>query len=281
MSIIHVSLGFLLLIAPAQGTVKSADGVDIRYEARGSGSPPIVFVHGWSCDRTYWRAQIEHFAKWHQVVAVDLGGHGESGLGRKQWTVESFGADVKAVLDALDLTRAVLVGHSMGGPVILEAFRRASDRIAALVPVDTLFEVGASFGPQEREQFLSPLRADFQAGAGNFVRQWMFTKKSDRKLVERIASDMASAPPDVALSAIESLFDYDEAAALAAVTVPVRLLNADWRSTDLAAARKYKEDVGLAVMPGVGHFLMAEDPEEFNRLLARAIRELTAPASRY
>jgi pimeloyl-ACP methyl ester carboxylesterase len=78
----------------------------------------------------------------------------------------------------------------------------------------------------------------------------------------------------VALSAIESLFGYDAAAALGAATVPVRLLNADLHPTNLEAARRHKADIGLAVMPGVGHFLMVEDPDEFDHLLVRAVREL-------
>ncbi len=73
-----------------------------------------------------------------------------------------------------------------------------------------------------------------------------------------------------------NLFQYDEAAALARTTIPVRLLNADAFPTDLAAARRHKADVELTVMPRVGHFLMAEEPEEFNRLLSRAVAELTA-----
>ena len=63
--------------------------------------------------------------------------------------------------------------------------------------------------------------------------------------------------------------------ALAAVKAPLRLLNADQRPTNLAAARKHEPDVELAVMPRVGHFLMAEDPAESNRQLGRAVRELT------
>lgn len=268
----------LLAVLPTQGTVKSSDGVDIRYEVVGTGSPAIVFVHGWSCDRTYWKAQIEHFAKAHQVVAVDLAGHGDSGLARKDWTIPAFGADVGAVLEALDLRGAVLVGHSMGGPVILEAARLAPDRVAALIPVDTLAEVENRMSPEAREGFLAPIRADFRAATDGFVRQYMFTKRSDPKLVDDIARDMAKAPPEVAIPAMESLFSYDEAAALARVTIPVRLLNADNFPTDLAAARRHKPDVELTVMPRVGHFLMAEDPEEFNRLLARAVRELTSGA---
>jgi pimeloyl-ACP methyl ester carboxylesterase len=265
-----------LAVAPTLGTVKSSDGVDIRYEVAGTGSPAI-FVHGWSCDRTYWRPQIEYFMKSHRVVAIDLAGHGESGSNRKEWTIPAFGADVRAVLETLDLRGAVLVGHSMGGPVILEAARLAPGRVAALVPVDTLAEVDGRMSPEEREGFLGPIRAGFRAATESFVRQYMFTNHSDSKLIDRIAADMANAPPEVAIPAMESLFSYDEAAALARVTIPVRLLNADHFPTDLAAARRHKPDIELTVMPRVGHFLMAEDPEEFNRLLARAVRELTSP----
>ena len=51
------------------------------------------------------------------MVAVDLGGHGESGMGREHWTMEAFGDDVAAVVRGLGLERVILVGHSMGGYV--------------------------------------------------------------------------------------------------------------------------------------------------------------------
>src|SRR5687767_1979210 len=120
-------------IARTVGTVKAPDGVDIRYEVAGSGEPALVFVHGWSCDRTYWRPQIEHFSKSRRVVTLDLGGHGASSLGRKDWTMEAFAGDVRAVVEGLGLKRVVLVGHSMGGPVSLEAARMMPDRVAAVV----------------------------------------------------------------------------------------------------------------------------------------------------
>jgi len=259
------------------GSVKAPDGVEIRYEAAGNGEPAIVFVHGWSCDRTYWSGQAAYFARSRRIVAIDLAGHGESGLGRQRYSVEAFGADVKAVVDALGLKRVVLVGHSMGGPVTLEAARLMPERVVALVPIDTLGRVGEKTSAEEKRAFLDPMRADFGAATRKFVRDFMFTPKSDPALAERIAQDMAAAPKEVALSALDNLIDYDEAAALAAVRVPLRLINADRWPTDLAAARKHKPDVQLAVMPGLGHFPMLEDPAEFNRLLERALKELAAP----
>jgi pimeloyl-ACP methyl ester carboxylesterase len=61
----------------------SPDGIPIAYETRGQGAPALVFVHGWSCDRTYWAGQLEPLSRDYRVVAIDLAGHGESGVGRE------------------------------------------------------------------------------------------------------------------------------------------------------------------------------------------------------
>ena len=101
----------------------------IHYDVHGQGDRALVFVHCWSCDtRTYWQNQVDEFAKDFRVVTVDLGGHGQSGMNRKEWTMAAFGADVAAVVNKLDLKNIVLVGHSMGGPVCLEAARRLQGR---------------------------------------------------------------------------------------------------------------------------------------------------------
>jgi pimeloyl-ACP methyl ester carboxylesterase len=120
----------------AATTVHSADGVPIAYEVHGQGSPALVLVHGWSCDRGYWKEQIEYLAPQYQLVLVDLAGHGASGLGRKDYTMAAFGEDVAAVVDRLGLKSVVLVGHSMGGDVVVEAARRLQGRVIGLVWVD-------------------------------------------------------------------------------------------------------------------------------------------------
>jgi pimeloyl-ACP methyl ester carboxylesterase len=253
------------------------DGVVIRFSDEGQGDPPIVFVHGWSCDRTYWAAQARHFSKSHRVVCIDLGGHGESGSGRAAWTMEAFGADVASVLDALDLRGAVLVGHSMAGPVVLEAAFRAPERVAALVAVDYFNAVGRPMSDAAREKQLQDLRDDFRGATEAWVRGF-FPASTDPALVERIARDMADGPPDVAISALDHLRRYDEASALARTHLPMRLINADLWPTDLEAARRCKPDMQLSVMAGAGHFLFLEEPAEFNRLLARAIQDLCGAA---
>jgi pimeloyl-ACP methyl ester carboxylesterase len=265
--------------AAIDATVPSADGVPIHYRVEGGGAPPLVFVHCWSCDATYWDAQVKELAPRFRVVTVDLAGHGRSGLGRSAWTIEAFGRDLQAVVEALDLRGVVLVGHSMGGTVIVEAARLMPDRIAALIPIDSLHDVGRRPTPQQIAEFIAPLKRDFRGETTKFVRS-LFPKGADPALVERVAGDMASGPPEVALGAMESLLTYDVAKALGEVRAPIRAINADRFPTNLAGNRRYAPRFDALIMTGVGHFPMLETPGAFNRLLEQAVRDLVpgAPA---
>ncbi|MFQ5793128.1 MAG: alpha/beta fold hydrolase [Acidobacteriota bacterium] len=254
----------------------SADGVLIHYESRGSGGPALVLVHGWSCDMSYWKPQVDHFASHRQTVTLDLAGHGKSGLDRKAWTMAAFGQDVQAVIEALDLKQVVLVGHSMGGSVILEAARRVPERVAALVPVDTFFDVEQRFSTEQANQFLTPFRADFPSATRVFLRENMFTPGTDPALVERIVADMSAAPAEVALGALEELVTHDLTALLGQVRSPIRCINSDKYATQVEIARRYAPSFGVILMSGVGHFPMLEDPETFNRLLAETVKELVS-----
>jgi pimeloyl-ACP methyl ester carboxylesterase len=247
-----------------RGTALSSDGVSIRYEVHGAEGRPLVFVHGWSCDRSYWRGQVEHFARGHRVVTVDLAGHGESGAGRDEWTMPAFGEDVVAVVEELGLEDMVLAGHSMGGDVIVEAALRLRGRVAALVWVDVYAQLG---GPsRDVDAFMQPFRRDFVTATRDFVRQ-LFTPDSDRDLVEWVAADMSSAPPEIALDAMKHAITNDEAilSRLRELDVPFFAINPDSRPTDVESLRRH--GVEPVVMPGVAHFLMLENPQGFNRLL--------------
>src|SRR5678810_35702 len=69
--------------------VKSGD-VAIAYNLKGSGDTMIVFVHGWAISKEYWQSQQELFSKRYATVALDLGGHGQSGRNRDSWTVYDY-----------------------------------------------------------------------------------------------------------------------------------------------------------------------------------------------
>jgi pimeloyl-ACP methyl ester carboxylesterase len=217
---------------------------------------------------------VDYFAGRHQVVAIDLAGHGESGAGRRSWTMAAFGGDVVAVVEKLELRELVLIGHSMGGDVIVEAALGLSDRVAGLVWVDTYATLGEVRTREEIEEFVAPFRHDFVAATRDFVRR-MFVPGSDPDLVEWVVADMSGAPPEVAVPAMEHAVSNDDAilAGLPELTAPVVAINPDYRPTNVEALRAH--GVEAVLMPEVGHFLMMEDPAAFNRALEQTIEGFT------
>ena len=264
---------------PAQGHIaRSFDGVPIHYDVQGSGKIALVFVHGWCCNRGHWAGQADHFASRYSLVTIDLAGHGASGRDRTRWSISSFGRDVAAVVAQLGLAQVVLIGHSMGGLVIVEAARRLPAAVIGLVGADTWRNVEQIRTPDQTAQMVTPLRLNFKEAAEAFVRA-RFVATSDPALAERVAAAMSGAPPDIAVAAAQAICEYDRrlAARLQEVNVPKITINA--RPTNLAAARR----LGITVMQmsGVGHFVMMEDAPAFNRLLDAALHKLIHAAARH
>jgi pimeloyl-ACP methyl ester carboxylesterase len=260
-------------------TARSVDAVPVAYDVTGRGEPTLVFVHGWAFDRRIWDAQVRRFAAERRVVALDLGGHGESGRGRGDWTMPAFGEDVRAVVDALDLSRVVLIGHSMGGPVVLEAARRLPGRVAGLVLVDTLLDVENRMPPERVEAILEGFEADFASAAERYAREWLVLPTTDPALVERIVARVRAMDPAIGVSAIRNVWSYDPRPALREIRTPVRAVNAGRFPTNVEGMRRHAPQFDAAVMDGVGHYPMLEDPDRFGRLLDQALRALAEEAA--
>src|SRR6185437_13621444 len=143
--------------------------------------------------------QVAEFSKTNRVVTIDLPGHGESGKGRKTWSVESFGDDVKTVVTKLGLKRVVLVGSSMGGPIALEATRRMPERVIAIVPVDTLQNVEEKVPQEQLDAVFKQMEADFKGATTSLLNQFFFSPSTPPAVRERVINDTISRPPDVAL----------------------------------------------------------------------------------
>ncbi|MFV2072809.1 MAG: alpha/beta fold hydrolase [Thermoanaerobaculales bacterium] len=256
------------------GIVAAPDGVPIAYTVSGGGEPAIVFIHGWMCDQSFWAAQTEALAGKYTVVTLDLAGHGASGMEREGWPLLAFGADVAAVVEHLGLAQVILVGHSMGGPVILEAARLMPDRVIGLVGVDTLLDADYEWDREQMKSFTAALETDFVATCGAFVSS-MFVEESDPALIERVQTDMCSGPPELGITLMRSFVDYDQAAAMAAVpaAIPLRCINAPTFPANIEGNRAYHQDFDATTIDGVGHFLMMEKPDEFNASLIKLITE--------
>jgi pimeloyl-ACP methyl ester carboxylesterase len=258
--------------------VASADGAEIAYDVCGAGDLALVFVHGWSGNRSHWDAQVDAFAPRHTVVRVDLAGHGESGVTRDRWTVAAFADDVVAVVDELELASVVLVGHSLGGSVVVGAARRLGERVVGVIGIDTWssLDVRAPAADIEASVLLPDMRADFPA-AGRRFALLMAGPTADAALSTRIADEVAAMTPEIAVAILDEAITQgpgDLEAGLRELGVPKSAISSEtFRPKDPAVFASYA--IEHVVIPGTGHYLMLEQPGAFNAALDVALGRST------
>jgi pimeloyl-ACP methyl ester carboxylesterase len=251
-------------------TVLSADGVSVRYDVRGAGEKALVFVHCWCCDRSYWFNQVDEFSEKYKVVTIDLAGHGESGLDREQWTVEAYADDVAAVVNKLELQELILIGHSMGAMVIIEAANRLTDRVTALIGVDNYINFDRAFDEDRADEFLQNFRDDFSGFTYTYVN-YIFGPNADSELVATVSNDMSGAPPEIGIGSMESLIRFSYPSALGKLNIPVRGINGDLSPTNFEGNRNVYADFDAVIIDSTGHFPHLERPEQFNQILTEMI----------
>jgi pimeloyl-ACP methyl ester carboxylesterase len=255
-------------------TTRSADGTVIHYDEQGAGEPALVFVHGWAMDRSFWDEEARRLAGDHHVVRLDLAGHGRSGGDRGAWTIESLAADVAAVVDALALPRVVLIGHSMGGPVVLEAARRLGDRTAGIVLVDALLDVGERTGAAEVDAFARALAADYPKVARAMAGQYLFAPATPEAVRQRVLTKALALDPKTSVALLRAAWSYDPLPALREIHAPVRAVNADMFPTNVERNRTHMPGYTAEIVAGSGHYPMLEQPERFHEALTAQLGAL-------
>lgn len=257
--------------------VTSPDGVEIRFDHLGEGRPALVFVHGWGINRSVWDAQAVHFSTDYEVVNMDLPGFGRSGSNRQDFTIEAFGVDVATVIERLNLDQVVLVGFSMGAPVVVETAAKFPQNIAGIVIVDDLHDVESPTPASEFDD-IEEIFMDLVTHPSNdkLVSAGFYTRDPDTSY-RRVLSMVQVTSRD---GWRESLRDYlrwmneDCIDSLKQLRAPVVSINAALQPTNVDAFRKYVPSFLVKIIPDTGHLLMWDAPEEFNRLLAESIEEL-------
>lgn len=279
MKMIRISILAFLMIsctrqAPrgmTQGSVLSTDQTEINFRQYGDGETALVFIHGWCCDQGYWKAQVDAFSRDFKVVTIDLAGHGKSGTQRQDYTLEAFGRDVAMVVKHLKLDRVILIGHSMGGGVILAAAHQLEGQTLALVGVDTYQGFRYALSDSLIEQFILPFKRDFYHTTLEFVKR-MFPPEADSALVEEIAEDMAQGPATAAISAMINNISTDPYRLLEGLSLPIYSINSRMFPIDVEGNREIYPDFEVRFIDGVGHFIHREDPAAFNRELYRILK---------
>jgi len=244
------------------------DGVKLFFAEAGSGEPPLLLVHGWTCDHTYMAPQFEHFRRTHRVVAVDLRGHGQSDKPQQDYTMAAFADDLTWLCGQLGVKKPVVIGHSMGGVIALELALRFPDVPAAIVTLDSPL-----VPLQALVEAVAPLRKalrgpGYREAQRQFVADLLFIPADDAARKARIVDAMSAAPQHVMASAFENTLS-ESTAAIAACKVPLLVLLAAEPLSDVSRLRQVCPRVVIGQTVGAGHFHQLEVPEQVNAMIER------------
>jgi len=249
------------------------DGVGLAYADIGVGSPPLLFIHGWCCDRTHWREQVLALQDRHWTLAVDLRGHGDSDKPDQDYSIAGFVDDVAWLCKEIGLEKPVVVGHSMGGVIGMNLVRQHPELARGLVMVDSpVVPLPDALQPTAEAVFGGLKTPAYVDIAKNFVSTFMFRPDSDPVLKQSIIDGMAAAPQRLMWTALSDTLSPDNIAP-GPIPVPALFVRA---STQISSADEIK-----ARYPGTrlvevnaAHFLQMENPAAFNEVLRQFIKEI-------
>jgi pimeloyl-ACP methyl ester carboxylesterase len=267
--------------APTADIEVKHERVVIDYHSCGTQDTTLLFVHGWCIDQSYWADQVAAFCNDYRVVTMDLPGFGQSGRNREKWTMEEYGKDVLAVIHQLDLQNVVLIGHSMGGDVILEAALADPETVIGFVGVDNFKDVGVAYSQEEQEEineFMAMIAQDFANVASAYAAQALFHDSTDTTVVQRVTNDFRQADSTIAIASLKALFEYGpkESEQLSRLNEKIYLINSDATPTAVAGLDEAGVNYEVADIHDTGHYPMIEKPEEFNQLLGQVLKKIQA-----
>lgn len=261
----------------------SIDGIRIEYEQRDGRGVPIIFLHGFGVGRRMWCHQMRAFAGRNRVIALDFPGHGgsDSPADLNAYSEQKFVEIVIALMDHLKITRAVIVGLSMGGGIALKFAIDHPERTAGLLFADT--GSGSDDAATFREQTMARVAVLRQKGLDAFV-QMMLTEPTTiryvsgspwkRRHVQLMEQRNNAIGLAMVLEGVQAARPATQDRALERISAPTVALVGEFdtaciKSTRYAAAKipgaRYVEP------PGLGHLTALENPAAFNRALAELL----------
>jgi pimeloyl-ACP methyl ester carboxylesterase len=274
--IVLLCLSFLGCSNDTTDTAVSSDGVEISYHKQGKGNPTLVFVHGWTNDKTIWDDQVSHFSEKYKVVTLDIAGHGVSGDNRENWSMSAFGDDVAAVVNKLKLKEVVLVGFSLGGPIIVETANKIPEIVKGLIFVDTMQDPDLQYTPEMVDGIKGFMMNAITNPSKDGLKGVFFKRNIDESFNKVLS--MLEGPSRIGWEeAISERFRWQNEnfiQAIKAIKAPIVAINSNNQSTNVEAFKKYVPSFKAIIMEDVGHVVFWDSPEEFNNHVEESIQEM-------
>jgi 3-oxoadipate enol-lactonase len=256
-------------------------GIGIAYDDVGTG-PPIVFIHGFPHNRTLWAPQVGALLPRARCITLDLRGFGESEI-RGPYTMDAYAEDVIAVLDALQIEKAMIAGLSMGGYIAFALWRNHRARIRALILADTRAGADTEEGRAKRLELIALARAKGSAAVADAQIASMVGKTTRERrpdIADGIHRMLATAPVEGIVGALEAMMNRpDSTPTLATIDVPTLIIVGDEDvATPPKEARTMHEQIAgsrLEILEGAGHMTNIERAAAFNHVTSEFLGVLT------
>jgi pimeloyl-ACP methyl ester carboxylesterase len=264
----RIRLAVLILLFVVTGSAAlgaTVDGIPLHSSSHGAGPTTVILVHGWTCDDTTWETQVPALSKQYRVLTLDLPGHGKSGSPKDGvFSMELFARAVEAVRSEAKADKVVLIGHSMGTPVVVQYARMFPQHIAALVFVDGLLRIGRDTPiARNPQQFTGP---EGKKARESMVRG-MFSASTTPAMRNHILNMMLGTSEATAVGSLKATWEIPTPK-YEVIKAPVLGLYADHSGlADREFMKATYPNLQYVEIPGTGHFLMMEKPDEFNRHL--------------
>jgi pimeloyl-ACP methyl ester carboxylesterase len=251
------------------------DRVALAFDEAGVGDPTIVLVHGWGANRSYMAPQFDYFRTRHRIINLDLRGHGESDKPAQPYSIDGFADDVAWVCKQLDVERPILLGHSMGGSVVLHlASSHAWLRPAAVIILEALVVAPLALVDEFRP-VLEGLRGPaYPEVMREFMDRLFGPHFAEAEKITRL-DQMATNPQQAMVSALESALSHDSVRAARACGAPVMYVSSGPWYTDVPRFRELCPQLVTGQIVGAGHYFELEVPEQVNPMIDRFLKVYT------
>ena len=257
----------------------TSDGVRLAYHQMGEGDPPIVFIHGGFGNRTGFTLQEEYFSPNHRCLAIDLRGHGDSDKPDEQYTMDKYADEVAEWLRHLGIRRPILVGHSMGGQVVISVAARHPELVSAIASLDSPSNIPGwhrrYHGPFDH---LMTRDGPFREALLTFLGA-AYLPTDDPSRLREMPEWLAEVPGHVIVNGWQGMSAFDPTPVLRQVKCPYLYIDCGQPGLDFDRLRELCPQVVIGKTVGAGHQATKDVPDQINAMLRRFIEHADAIAA--
>jgi len=265
---------------PETNVTKIINKLSVSYSDEGPVEAPVViFIHGFPLNKSMWDLQLEELKAEFRVIAYDIRGHGDSDAGYEDFSIDLFANDLISFMDSLSISKAVVVGLSMGGYIALNAIGNYPERFDALILSDTQCIADT---PEVRENRLVAIENIKKNGLEDYARESIKKLFAPASLLSK-ETEIASVREMIVNTSKVSVYNSlhalairkDTSGILSEIKIPVLILvgKEDIITPPEMAESMHKKikDSQLSIIENAGHLSNMENPFEFNYQIRKFI----------